>query len=120
MENIEPQPERLDSYSKILLATASINYLAHQVFQVNEACKNLFDPKGMLSEGIEAKNQLLQETVTKLTAIVEDLANYTNETDITQHIDERVLNEPLRVLIFNEDEVEKHYDEDPVIVDPST
>jgi hypothetical protein len=91
--------QKLDSLSKILIATGQINYMAASIDSVNEQIKMIPD-----------KQELLAEVVTKLGAIMEDMGNLINGQDCICHIDERVSKVPFEIIIHGMDDTEKDYE----------
>jgi hypothetical protein len=104
--------QKLDSLSKIIIATGQINYMAVSIDSVNEQIKFIPDKKGVHKEGIEARDEILAETVTKLAAIMEELGNFVNNTDCICHIDTRVAATPFEIIIQGMDDCEKDYTDD--------
>jgi hypothetical protein len=102
---------KLDSLSKILIATGQINYMAASIDSVNEQMKFLQDKEGFHKEGIEAKDELLKEVVSDLSEIMEKMGNLINNQGCICHIDQRVAKVPFNVLIHNMDECEEDYDD---------
>jgi hypothetical protein len=102
--------ERLDSFSKILIATAQINYMAASINNVNEQIKLTGLAKNPVhAEGVREKDELLDAAVEKLAAIMEDMGNYINNNDCICPIDERVAQVPFEIIVHKKDEVEKSY-----------
>ena len=104
--------QKLDSLSKIIIATGQINYMAVSIDSVNEQIKFIPDKEGVHKKGIEARNEILSQTVTKLAAIMEELGDFINNTDCICHIDTRVAKVPFEILIAGKDDCEKDYDDE--------
>lgn len=103
---------RLDSFSKILLATGQINYMAASMHAVNEQMKFIPDEKKIHAEGIAERDIMLAEVVSDLMPIMEKLADLLNNRDCVCAIDERVSKVPFEILIDGKDECEELYDEE--------
>lgn len=101
--------EKLDLFSKILIATGQINYMASLINSVNEQIKFVPDKEGYHKEGIKSRDDLLNEVVIKLAAIMEEMGNCINEHDCLCTIDERVAKVPFEIIIHGMDNVEDDY-----------
>jgi len=101
--------EKLDSFSKILIATGQINYLASQINMTNIAIKSVPDELGWRAEGIKDRDEALAETVMKLSDIMQELADLMNNQDFTQEIDARITKAPFEILIHGMDDVTTEY-----------
>jgi hypothetical protein len=99
--------ERLDDFSKILVATSAINYMAASINGVNEQIKFIPDPEGIHKDGIEARRTILFETWGKLGEIMEELGNLINDQDCICPIDERITKEAFNIIIRNKDDVNR-------------
>ncbi len=104
--------EKLDSLSKIIIATGQINYMAVSIDSVNEQMKFIPDEKGFHAEGIKQFDEALAATVVRLADIMEDLGNLINNRDAICHIDTRVAKVPFEIICGGKDECEKVYEED--------
>lgn len=102
--------QKLDSLSKILIATGQINYMAASIDSVNEQIKMIPDKQEFHAGGIKERDELLAEVVTKLGAIMEDMGNLINGQDCICHIDERVSKVPFEIIIHGMDDTEKDYE----------
>lgn len=102
--------QKLDSLSKIIIATGQINYMAVSIDSVNEQIKFVPDKEGFHKEGIEARNEILSKIVTKLTAIMEELGDLINNQDCICHLDTRVSKVPFEILLDGKDDTETEYD----------
>lgn len=105
--------QKLDSLSKIIIATGQINYMAVSIDSVNEQIKFVPDKECVHKEGIEARNEILAETVTKLAAIMKEIGHFINATDCICHIDTRVAAVPFEILIAGKDDCEEDYEDKP-------
>lgn len=105
--------ERLDSFSKILIATAQVNYMAAAINGVNEQIKFLKD-NPFHQEGIKQRDAILAQTEDKLSDIMEDLGNYMNNNDCLTKIDERVTTVAFNIIQRGMDEVETIYPDDVI------
>lgn len=105
--------EKLDSFSKILIATGQINYMASAINGLNVQMKMTgLAKKDVHAEGVKEKDELLEETVNKLAAIMEDLGNYMSNNDCICNIDVRLTTEAFKIIIHKQDDVEKDYTEE--------
>lgn len=102
--------QKLDSFSKILIATGQINYMASMINGVNEQMKFIHDEKGIHAAGIKEKDEKLSEVVEKLSAIIDDMGNLINSHDCVCEIDERVSKVPFEILIHGMDDTETDYE----------
>lgn len=102
--------EKLDSLSKILLATGTINYLANTMYVVNSQIKIVVhhspEQKPVFEDGIKEKDDLLKSTVKRLTDIMDDLAECLNSCGAVSPIDSRITAEPFSILIHGNDNVD--------------
>lgn len=106
--------EKLDDFSKILLATQSIVYMASSingVYQINKMMlhdihRAEIDDKFMKTS-IEEKAKVLFDTVEKLKAIMEDMGNYINAVDLICPLDVRVTEAAFQIVIGGKDNVEE-------------
>ena len=117
--------EKLDLFSKILLATSTINYMALTLNTVNEQYK-----VALVSEGIDeednglSKNILttliaeqdkkLEELTMGLTGIIRDLGNYLHKKDCVCAIDARIYKPLSEILLEDKDEVNNTYNDESV------
>jgi hypothetical protein len=105
MEDKEPKTQKLESIAKIMMATGAINYMACALNDVNEQMKFVPDKDGYHLPGIQAKDQLLADTVTALAAIMEKLGNMMNAHDCICPIDIYATQAAFNVLIQGNDDV---------------
>lgn len=108
MTHGENKPERLDSFSKILIATGQINYMASSIDGVQKQIVCLPDENGYHKDGIEERRRLLEITVRRLTSIAQEMGEFINSRDMLCPIDIRVSKVPFEIL-GGMDEVEKEY-----------
>jgi hypothetical protein len=116
------EPQRLDSMSKILLATSTINYMANTLNDVISNYKMIITvnstpdspqtefSKNVMAEGLKEKEDFIAEMVKKLSGVVEELADYLNGADMVCEIDQRINNVPCEILLLGKDLVERDYD----------
>ena len=104
--------QKLDAFSKILIATGQINYMAASINGVNEQMKFIPDKDGIHKDGIKAKDDLLDEVVEKLGLIMEDMGNLINSHDCICTIDERVGKVPFEIIVHKMDDTEIDYEAD--------
>lgn len=102
--------ERLDPMSEILIATSAINYLAHLIFTVNERTKRFSqqmpDENKTLEEDIADRDETLKNAVKKLGEIMEELGNCANDYDMICRIDERVTDEPFKIILHRKNKID--------------
>jgi hypothetical protein len=101
---------KLDNFSKILIATGQINYMAASIDGVNEQMKTIPDPDNIHSPGIKEAEEVLEDTVNRLCAILENLGDLINDHDCICHIDTRVAKVPFEILIHGQDDTDTDYD----------
>jgi hypothetical protein len=101
---------KLDNFSKILIATGQINYMAASIDGVNQQIKTIPDPENIHSAGIKEKDEVLSDTVDGLAAILENLGDLINGHDCICHIDTRVARVPFEILLHGQDDTETDYD----------
>ncbi len=101
--------EKLDYFSKILLATGQINYMASIVDGVNNEIKWLPNQDGILSAGISEREEVLKSIVDDLTNTLEKLGDLMNGQDMCKPIDERITAPAFHILVHGEDELETEY-----------
>jgi hypothetical protein len=112
--------QKLDSFSKILMATGAINYMAASIDSVNTEIKmmrptynkaipdmNFEDVHG---KGIEARDEILAETVVKLSAIMEELGNLINGQDALCAVDIFATKAAFEVVVHGHDDTEGDFD----------
>lgn len=114
--------EKLDSLSKILLATGAINYMASQIDGVSQQTKmlkmaykakpDLGDFDGIHGEGIKAKDELLAEVVQRLASIMEDMGNLINGHDCLCPIDQYATTAPFMIVVQGKDDVDYDGEDD--------
>lgn len=102
---------RLDNYSKILLAIQSISYMANGINAVNEQIKMMPKPEDNLTkpiiEGVAGREEILNDTLTKLCSAMEDLGDFMNNHDCIIPMDERITSEAFQILFHGKDDTEK-------------
>lgn len=98
--------ERLDSFSKILLATQSINYMANIINKTCQELKSLSLHDETAKELIEEQTALLGDTVDELTVIMNKLGNYMNATDCISPIDTKITDAAFEIIMRGKDEME--------------
>ena len=117
--------EKLDLFSKILLATSTINYMASTLNAVNEQYKVALVSEGIdeedngLSKNILAtliadQDKKLQELTMGLTGIIRDFGNYLNKKDCVCAIDARIYKPSSEILLEDKDEVNNTYNDESV------
>lgn len=107
--------ERLDNFSKILLATGQINFVANTLKSVINGYKTL--PVTDFSKtAISDHEEKLAGVLGELTMTLQSLADYMNDGSMVCQIDERVSSAASEILFFDMDEVETDYSNglDPV------
>lgn len=116
------EPQRLDSMSKILLATSTINYMANTIngvisnYQLINTVNSIAYPdqselsKTAMANGLTEKQAFMAEMVKKLSDVVEDFADYINNCDMICQIDLRINSVPCDILLMGNDLVDHDYD----------
>ena len=94
--------DKLDSFSKILLATGTINYLAAAINSVNEEMKFAPDHERYHVSGIERRDAALLTASVKLSEIMNALGGVLDEVCA---IDEYVTTPAFEVLVHGKDDV---------------
>lgn len=103
--------EKLDSLSKILLATGSINYMAASIDSVNEQIRMMPDKEGIYKEGIEHRDEVLAETVKDLAKVMNRLGDLINAQDACCPLDQYVTLPPFNVVVHGHDDPNGDFDE---------
>ena len=111
-------PEKLDSVSKIIVATSAINYMANIISSLNAdmgkvllsmaaADKHFAEPdyKKSILNDIEERRELLKSVVNRLGSIMVDLDNCLNNCDGTMPIDERITKTAFEIIVHGNDTV---------------
>ncbi|MES2733590.1 MAG: hypothetical protein V4714_17735 [Bacteroidota bacterium] len=100
------EPTRLDAFSKILLATQTINYLANNVNAVIQDIKTIAFRDQIhavqLENSFTAKEMYLSGIVDDLVEIMNDLGDFCNGGDMVMPVDEKATENAFRIL--NEDD----------------
>ncbi|MCF2487504.1 hypothetical protein [Dyadobacter sp. CY347] len=116
------EPQRLDSMSKILLATSTINYMANAVNSVISDYQMIItvnstpdspqseSSKKIMSDGLKEKEDFMAEMANKLSGILEEFGDYINGCDMVCAIDMRIYNAPCDILLMGKDLVDHDYD----------
>lgn len=110
--------EKLDNFSKILLATSTINYMAASLNSANEQIKMVLyanrkeqnDIAETMQEGIVERTEKLESVVADLCDIINRFGNFLNNIDAVCPIDERIYKAPIEILIDKKDDVDFDYD----------
>lgn len=112
--------EKLDSLSKIMLATGAINYMAVSIDSVNEQIKmtklayaakpGLGDFDEVHGERIKARDEVLAEVVTDLAAVMEKLGDLINGHDCLCSVDVFATKAAFHVVVLGNDDTEGDYD----------
>lgn len=97
--------QKLDSLSKIIIATGQINYMAASISTVNEQIKSLPDKERDFRDAIELNTIVLKDTVVKLGFIMEELACFINEQGTSCPIDDKISKVPFQIIIQGIDDV---------------
>jgi len=99
--------EKLDNYSKILVATSAINYMANQIDTINCQMKMMdLDKDSVLYKSIEQKDEALRLTVGSLGEIMENLGDMINNQDMAVAIDLKIVEAAFGIIIHGKDNVE--------------
>lgn len=102
--------EKLDDFSKIVLATSSIAYMASQINRVILSTPN--PPDAATEYNLEEGRDLLTFSLQRLIPIMNALATHLNDAGIARHIDERATSPAFEVCVYGFDETETDYSED--------
>lgn len=98
--------EKLDTFSKILLATQSINYMANCVNGVLQQYKMIPTKDEVITKGITDKENALFTAEKHLVKVMEELGDFMNDAGFSMQIDDRVTREAFSIL-HGKDDVEK-------------
>ena len=103
--------EKLDTASKILLATQTINYLSMTLFGVIKDYKHLIavnpDVDNAIVEGLASKEKVLDTTLFKLKQAMKYLVNHMDGMDSIMSIDDRIIFDACDILFRGNDDTEK-------------
>ncbi|MGN7818818.1 hypothetical protein ACTJJB_01740 [Chitinophaga sp. 22536] len=99
--------EKLDTYSKILLATQTINYLASNMNTVITQVRSIPGMSQIQIDGAAATEEVLIAALGQMTTVMEALGDYVNNVDMVCAIDERITNAAFQILIHGKDNVEE-------------
>lgn len=100
------EKEKLDTYSKILLATANINYVAWMVQGVQEQIKQTRMADPVILSAYATNQEVLNEALAALREVMEDMGNFVNNFDMVTSMDERITSPAYDIIIHGKDEVE--------------
>ena len=117
--------EKLDWFSKTLLATSTINFMASTLNTINEECKVALIPENrilednglsrkILEELVGDQDKKLEELVDELAAIVKNLGTYLHNKDAVCAIDARIYKAPSEILLQRKDEVDDTYNDESI------
>ncbi len=103
------ETQRLDTYSKILLATSTLNYTAWIVEGVQQQIKQtrMIDP--IILEAYAHNEKILEDTLKTLSQAMEEIGNFINEFDMVTPMDERITSPAFDIIIHGKDIVELPY-----------
>lgn len=101
---------KLDSLSKILIATGQINYMAATIDAVTIPLECMGDDSMIKREMMQGNHDVLKEAVQDLSEIMEKIGNYINNRDIICAIDVRVSKVPFEILISGMDDTNNDYE----------
>jgi len=118
-------PEKLDLFSKILLATSTINYMASSLNAVNEQYKDVLyleekvrDDNDISTKALETlvadQDKKLEEVSENLAGILKSFGNYLHKKDCVCAIDARIYKLSSEILLEGKDEVDNTYDDESV------
>jgi len=96
---------KLDNFSKILLATSTINYLASSLDSVTKQIQSLKEDD-VFAYRIHTSNEILNNAVISLGQIMEALGEGLNNMDSVCPIDERVTSPAFDIIIHGKDDTE--------------
>jgi hypothetical protein len=116
--------EKLDSFSKIIVATSAINYMSNIISLLNADMGNILlnisaadkhfaknqkaDYQKSILNGIEERRELLKSVVNRLGSIMGDLNNCLNNCNGTMPIDERITKTAFEIIVHGNDTVSHH------------
>ncbi len=101
--------KKLDSFNKILLATATINYMASSLEGVRSQCVLM---NSDIPKDIAANNEkVLSEAVEDLKVIMNKLGDFINATDCICALDQYVTTPAFNVVVNGHDETEGDFDD---------
>jgi len=117
--------EKLDLFSKILLATSTINYMASSLNAVNEQYKvalaaECIDEednglsKNILTTLVAEQDKKLEALTNGLIDMIRDFGSYLNKKDCVCAIDARIYKAPSEILVEGKDEVNNTYNDESV------
>jgi len=98
-------PYKIDPYSRILLATQTINYIGNAINEIRLQCA--FSDGAMMLKLREEKEAALNEYAAAISEIAESMADAMNHWDAVTEEDSSVLSPALRLLNPRIDEIEK-------------
>lgn len=101
--------ENLDYFSKILIATGNINYVANALSTLLAQRKTFTGDNRAFKETNAEMEAELADTVEQLSGIYERLLDYMDDQDAVCQIDVRLSKVPYEILIEGMDEVETEY-----------
>lgn len=111
MATLRNLPQRLDSFSKILIATGQINYMASSIDGVNEQIKiSGLGEKDVHKEGLQQRERVLSEVVRDLSKVMNKLGDIINSHDCICAIDMRIAKIPFEIIVSGMDEVDNDYE----------
>lgn len=99
--------EKLDSFSKILLATGAINYMAASLNSVTQQIA--FIPKNVsetAAESVIRNNAELDKVLVALKDTMENFGNFMDGIDCVCPIDVRIYEVPFDIILHGNDNVE--------------
>lgn len=110
--------QKLDSFSKILLATATINYMASSIDGVRKSMNHVRshqpdkeDWDKIHGESSTDFENALNEAVTDLGKVMEKLGNAINRRDAICAIDQYITTPAFNVIIHGHDNTEGNFDD---------
>lgn len=113
--------QKLDNFSKVLLATSVIQHMYNSIHCVNRDMRLIHHnmsgsestiAKQSLERGIKEREAFLNRKLKQLNKIVEELGNHMNNTDVISAIDVRITQAPMEILLHGMDDVEEEYDDE--------
>lgn len=97
---------KLDAFSKILLATQSINYMAASLNGVMQSKSASASTHPIVVDSIKQDETQIYKTLQSLTVIMENLGDYINDIEAISLIDVKITAAAFDILIHGNDDME--------------
>lgn len=96
--------ERLDQFSKILLATQALQYMSHCIFSTNVQLDGVDHASAV--RVVSRHKKVLDDVAKGLGKLMEEVGEYINGSDMICPIDERITAEAFKVVVHGKDLVD--------------